>query len=102
MSRQNVNRTVTAMETLLEAGVEQVSVRRVLRLLGREVSDREHPPEEPQPRLDPRADPITGCLPVTAQGGHDDSSVQEDRRFRQEDRRVGQEDRGARRGGFRA
>ena len=87
MRRQEVDRTVAVMETLLEMGVEQVDVRRVLRLLGREVPERADAPE-PQPRLDPRADPLTGCLPVTAQGGHNASSDQE-------------EDRGARRGGFR-
>ncbi len=82
MRRQDVDRTVAAMETLLESGVEQVGVRRVLRLLGRDVPDREGAPE-PQPRLDPRADPITGCLPVTAQGGRNDGSGKEEHRVRQ-------------------
>jgi len=71
MSRQDsraVERTAAAMETLVSEGVEQVSVARVLQLLGREAPEPPRPAERPE-RIDPRADPLTGCMPVTAPGG---------------------------------
>jgi hypothetical protein len=85
MSRQDsrvVERTVAALETLLASGVRQVDVRRVLVLLGRPAPEPNGAPE-PRPQLDPRADPLTGCLPVTAQGGHSDSSDEKKPRTRQ-------------------
>jgi len=65
---QAVERTVAAMETLLASGVHHVEVRHVLRLLGRDAPDSGNT-LEPMPVRDPRADPLTDCLPVTAQGG---------------------------------
>lgn len=91
MSRQDsriVERTVAAMETLAAEGVAQVSVRHVLQLLGRDVPGVVQVPES-VPVRDPRADPLTDCLPVTAQGGSDAHSSQEGRSVRT-------------RGGFRA
>ena len=84
MSRRDsqvVDRTVAALETLLASGVQQVGVRHVLALLGRSASESRDEPEV-EPVLDPRADPMTGCLPVTAQGGHDGSPEERHRGFR--------------------
>lgn len=85
MSRQDarlVERTVASMETLLGSGVSQVSVRHVLQLLGRDVPAESAAVPEPTPVRDPRADPMTGCLPVTAQGGaHDGDNSKEGRRL---------------------
>lgn len=84
MSRQDaraVERTAAAMETLIDSGVTQVDPRRVLQLLGREASDPQRAPERP-PALDPLADPMTGCLPVTAPGGHRDGTEEARRGFR--------------------
>lgn len=80
MSRQDsrfVERTVASLETLLASGVRQVDVRRVLALLGRDVPEPDGAPA-PEPVPDPRADPLTGCLPVTARGGFD-GGYEEDR-----------------------
>lgn len=76
MSRQDsraIERTVASLETLLASGVENIAVRHVLQLLGRDVPQpaSAHPS---RPVRDPRADPLTDCLPVTAQGGHDGNS----------------------------
>jgi hypothetical protein len=85
MSRQDsraVDRTVAAMETLAAEGVAQVSVSRVLQLLGRGTPvPRDAPEARPAPQ-DPRADPLTGCLPVTASGGHDGDTTEARRGFR--------------------
>lgn len=86
MSRQDarlIERTVAAMETLAASGVAQVSVRHVLQLLGRDAPTEPAAAPEPLPVRDPRADPLTGCLPVSAQGGvHDGDSSEEGRGVR--------------------
>lgn len=85
MSRQDsrlIERTVAAMETLLASGVQQVRVIHVLQLLGRDVPEG-GAPSDPQPQTDPAADPLTGCLPVTAQGDPNGADSKEDRSVRQ-------------------
>jgi hypothetical protein len=62
--RQAVERAVASLQALAGAGLQHVEITRVLGWLG------VAPPAQPAgfalPELDPRADPITGCLPVTA------------------------------------
>jgi hypothetical protein len=73
---------LAALETLAAEGVAQVSVARVLQLLGRAATDpADKPADKPAP-VDPRADPLTGCMPVTAPGGHDGDTEERHRGFR--------------------
>jgi hypothetical protein len=62
--RQALERTVASLQALAGAGLQHVEIAKVLGWLG------VTPPAQSAgfslPELDPRADPITGCLPVTA------------------------------------
>lgn len=61
---ETIDRAVQTLTALAAFGHEQVPVSRVLELLGHKPDEPDRPPP---PELDPRADPMTGCLPVTAQ-----------------------------------
>jgi hypothetical protein len=63
--RQAIDRCVTSLVALLEAGHEEVRIVKVISLLGIELKKAGPAPDQVT-APDPRADPITGCLPVTA------------------------------------
>jgi hypothetical protein len=63
--RQAIDRTLSALVTLLEAGHEEVRIEKVVRMLGRELKVAGPAGGRADPAPDPRADPMTGCLPVT-------------------------------------
>lgn len=63
---ETIERAVQTLQALAAFGHEQVPVSRVLWLLGHEPPEQKNPPAAGDVP-DPRADPMTGCLPVTAQ-----------------------------------
>lgn len=62
-SRQALDRAVALLQGYQRAGAEVVPVADVLEMLG--AAPETVPP--PGKALDPRADPLTGCLPATRQ-----------------------------------
>jgi hypothetical protein len=60
---ETIERAVQSLSALAAFGHDQVPVSRVLALLGHEPAQ---PPQAETPPPDPEADPMTGCLPVTA------------------------------------
>jgi hypothetical protein len=63
-AQQSLDRAVAILRGYQRAGAEAVSVDDVLRLLGAEAEEGPAPLAE---YLDPQADALTGCLPVTPQ-----------------------------------
>lgn len=61
---ETIERAVQTLSALSAFGHDQVPIGRVLELLGHKPVVQESP-AAPEP--DPLADPMTGCLPVTAQ-----------------------------------
>lgn len=69
---QRIETIVTALDALLDVGAEVVPIATVMDMADPESRLRrdrnDHRADAQQPVIDPKADPITGCMPVTPQG----------------------------------